>query len=378
MRFSRRLLITVIVFALMMTGLVLQPTAAVHAQGGDQCFGLKADDCALLQAAKTSQKITSFNMDYELTFDGSGPQGNESSLSVKGSGPFAFDTKGAGLTGLNAGARLEAILSGLMLQNTFTVSAKGPNNSVDSSGEVRIVNGMLYFQGDKSSGGKWKSVDLKAVLASAAFRRTGMNMQNPLAGLAMMNDVAKLATIPGFIKIERTADQTVGDQQVATFVYHFDLPTLFKSPEFVALAQQILAMRSNAPKLNAPQLKALSARLATAFGNTTFTITRLVGVTDKMPHGFGLDLALKVDPAMMALANGVTGSGAAATQEAAAQPITVKVHFLVKLTGINSTISVEAPTNATPADVSSLNAVGGTEGPSGSTAAATPAATEEK
>ncbi len=352
---------------LMVFGLELAPVKTAQAQG-DQCFGLSADDCALLKSANPpfKGKLSSFNMDYELTLTASGMRsGGNVDVSVKGSGPFEFDRTGAGVDGLMGmdATKIAAVLDKLTMANTITYSFKGANRDMSGNFEFRILNGVLYFQGDKATNGKWMSIDLKQAAArrmAGGFPGLGglgnMRGGNPFAMLQGMAAAHKLLNTPGFIKIERTADTTVENQQIATFVYHFDLPTLFNSPDFATVMQDMMSQAPNAPKLTDAQIQAMGAMMSKAFKNTTFTITRMVGVTDKLPHGLGLDLVLNVNPSdfagMMMMGQGMM----AATPEANPQPINVNFHFLIKLTGIGTKANVTAPTDATPLNLGGAEA----------------------
>jgi len=51
----------------------------------------------------------------------------------------------------------------------------------------------------------------------------------------MLQEIAarkRLLNTPASSGSNDSADTTVEKQQIATFVYHFDLPTLFSSPDF--------------------------------------------------------------------------------------------------------------------------------------------------
>src|SRR5262249_52387551 len=153
-----------------------------------------------------------------------------------------FDREGAGLNGLNPSASAD-VVDKLTMSNTIAWSVKAKDQNNSGNFEFRILNGTLYFEGDNATSGKWYSVDLKKLLSSRSFARTGFTGRggNPLAMLTMLSNLQKLMETPGFQTIERTADITVENQQVASFVYHFDLPTLFNSPSFVPLVKAIMA-----------------------------------------------------------------------------------------------------------------------------------------
>src|SRR5258708_15647478 len=195
---------------LMVFGLELAPVKTAQAQG-DQCFGLSADDCALLKSANPpfKGKLSSFNMDYELTLPASGMRNRGNvDVSVKGSGPFEFDRTGAGVDGLMGmdATKMAAALDKLTMANTITYSFKGPNRDMSGNFEFRILNGVLYFQGDKATNGKWRSIDLKQVIArrvAGGFPGLGgvgnIRGGNPLPMLQRMAAGQNMLKTPRFI-----------------------------------------------------------------------------------------------------------------------------------------------------------------------------------
>src|SRR5689334_47460 len=88
-----RLTVLLFIAATLIFSAAFGPSLQVSAQA-DQCYGLNADDCALAKSAMepgTLAKLSSFNMDYELTITASGTQDSDVDLSVKGTGPFSLD-----------------------------------------------------------------------------------------------------------------------------------------------------------------------------------------------------------------------------------------------------------------------------------------------
>ncbi len=191
----------------------------------------------------------------------------------------------------------------------------------------------------------------------------------------------KLQATPGLVKATRGTDITIDNQTVATFTYTIDLPLLFNSPDLPPLIKVAMASSrnsTNVPPMTDAQIKQITTVLAATFQNVTFTITDLVGTTDKLPYGLGIDLAGTLNPAAMGmLAGGGSPSGSNAT------PLTLNEHFLVKLSAIGKAANVTAPANATPINMGGVlrGDIGpvpaGTEAALPAADQATPAATME-
>jgi len=352
MKSKARLVMLSLVVATFVFGAVFTPSLQASAQG-DQCFGLNADDCALAQSAATPatmQKLTSFTMAYELNFNGTGPNGNTTNLSVKGSGPFSADP--AAVNSLSNGDANAA--ASLMMANTIAWSATTNGETKSGNFEFRIVNGTLYFEGDTATQGKWMSVDLQQAARSHNFGSMGRGAAgqsvSPSQVLAVLGELRKLANTTGFIRAERAADTTVEGQQVATFVYHFDIQKLLTSPDFAAFLKRMGSQNPRLQNMSEEQLQAILSNIATALQNSQFSITRQIGVTDKLPHGLGVDVVLNVDPKAMAGMMGMM-QNSEATQPAEPQPVKANLHFLVTLTGIGNKVTVETPAGATPLDL---------------------------
>src|SRR5262249_29357112 len=271
-------------------------------------------------------------------------KGITSDISVKGNGPVAFDPSAAG--GLRSGDM--AAFSKFMFEDTIAWSATTNNETKTGNFEVRIVNGMIYFQGDNVTNGKWESLDPQQFARAGKAggpKAFGQNV-NPVQALAMLGAISKLAQTPGFIRAERTADTTVEGQQIATFVYHFDIQKLLTSPDFATFIKTMGAQNPRLQNVTTEQLQTYLKMAANALQNTTFSVTRMVGVTDKLPHGFGIDGVLNVDPkAAAAMAAMMQSSGA---QDANAEPVKANLHFLLTISGIGNKVTVTAPEGATP------------------------------
>src|SRR5690242_11315947 len=98
-RYTARRLVVWGLIALVGLGLAVSP-ALVRAQQ-DACFGLKADDCQLLLASDKPPQgaLSSFSMDYQISFKSTGLPEGDSDLTIHGAGPFSFQGDLSALTG---------------------------------------------------------------------------------------------------------------------------------------------------------------------------------------------------------------------------------------------------------------------------------------
>src|SRR5262249_10540160 len=116
-------------------------------------------------------KLASFVMDYTITAKVTGDQGGD--FKVTGNGPFSVDT-----SKISAGSGdPTAALGAITMANTMQASANGNGQSMAGNFEFRIVDGNLYFKGDKATQDKWMYLSLAKTITAA--------MSNPMFGSMM-------------------------------------------------------------------------------------------------------------------------------------------------------------------------------------------------
>ncbi|MCC7450048.1 MAG: hypothetical protein IT324_21705 [Anaerolineae bacterium] len=351
--------------------IALTPALTSRAQGDQRCFGLAAADCELWHSGNDSAnaaKYSSFVMDYNITFTLAGTGTNDVDFKVTGTGPFSVDE--SKISG--ASSDPTAALTALTMANTLTASLNASGQSQMGTFEFRIVGGNLYFKGDQATQNKWMFISLGKALSSAMSNPaitdalsgamgggTGTgSSSNPAT--AIMNDpevmaaIAKIPDIPGFIKVERQADLSIGDEKVAQFVMNFDILTLIKSKEFAPVLKAGLKSSNQGAEVDDKQVQQIVAIAQTVLKDTKFSITQWVGTTDKLSHGLGIDFTMKVDENTAALMN--------SSSSGAAKPVDINFHFDVKLTKIGQPVTVEAVTDATEIDTSSMMGGGSSSG----------------
>jgi hypothetical protein len=314
-------------------------------------FGLSDTDAALLKDAATNLKtLKSFTMDYTFDFSGTGlsmaPNAKDPAISVQGSGPFAFDmTKAQGATA----ADYSAAVGALTMQQTITASASG-GTSPDMKGafEFRIVDGVLYFEGDTATKGKWMKVNLADAIKMG-------QKSNPLAGgasgnnskmqaqlLAAFSDpevskaLPKLLATPGFIVFSDGEPMTIDGVKATNIVLTIDLTKAIASPDIKPIVKALLKLQasqsgSTAATVTDDQVDQVVTLGSTLLKKGTITVNWLVG-EDKNFRGFGFSVDAAVDTSMFnAQAKG---------------PSTVKLNFLVKLSKLNEDVKVDPVADA--------------------------------
>jgi len=341
--------------------LAFVPAIKTQAQGADTCFGLKAEDCALLQGMGTADmsKLTSFTMDYTLTLKTTGTGTSDVDVNVQGSGPFSIDA--TAMSG--ASSDPTAALAGLTMANTITASMVGGGQNQKGTFEFRIVGGKLYFMGDTATQGKWMSVDLaKAagqVMSNPQFSGMMNGSSNP--AMAAATDPETLAALgkaintPGVITAQRGADLTVDGQTVAALQFNLDLAKLLASPDFKPVLKKALESQGSGTTMTDEQLTQVGTMAQTFLKDTHLSYTQYVGTTDKLPYGLSLDATVNLDPQTAAMMGGTTGS-------TDAKAINLDFHFKVLLSKIGQPAAVTAPADATEVDMGGMMG-GGTGAP---------------
>lgn len=191
----------------------------------------------------------------------------------------------------------------------------------------------------------------------AGARPSGAGAQNA-PNPQMADDMKAILQTPNLIKAERGPDLTIDNQQVAVFIFHIDLPSLFSSPNFVTLVKDAQAQNPNSKTkpMTDDEIKSLGSQLATAFKGVQIAFSRFVGVTDKLPHGGSLDITGTVNPAdfkdlklpaspMSAIGRNAGGSS---SSSAPSGPISFDFHAKIALSGIGQKVDVPVPAGAVP------------------------------
>ncbi len=334
-----------VAFLLVMAALLATiPALTVHAQG-DNCFGLSAADCQLVQAAGANSpaKLTSFVMDYALNLKVSGTGTSDGEVKVTGNGPFSIDQSkiSGGMTMENA----DAILPAIMMQNTISATATTGGKTQSDNIEFRIVNGKIYYKDDMQTKGKWMVQSLSSAMKSNSSVGSALSGGSTGAAAQMFSDpkvMAALAKLPyakGFITAKRGADLDIGGEKSADFAYNIDALSLLKSPELKDAAKTLMEAAGQ-PTDQLDQMMGQYTGMAQTFlKNLKITVHQYVGTNDKLLHGVGLDVVLNLDAATAGMI----------TNQASAKPIDLNLNFTVKMTKVGEKVTVEPVADAVEA-----------------------------
>jgi hypothetical protein len=335
-----------ILFMLVMAAvLATLPALKVNAQG-DQCFGLSGGDCQLLQAAggaSSTAKLTSFVADYSLTFKVTGT-GDDVDVKITGNGPISIDpTKLQGDMTSNP----TAFFAALTLSNTISMSVTTAGKTESNNVEIRIVGDKVYFKDDQTTKGQWMWSSISGAMSGNPAIGSTLGSATGGAGAAsqMMSDpavMAALAKLPyaaGFIVAQRSADEDIGGEKSAHFVFNVNVLTLLKSPELKAAALALAQAAGQPTEEIETQLQQATSMGEAFLKDLKIGVHQYVGTTDQTLHGLGLDFSLKVDPATMGMLSGDTSS-------TSTTPVDLNFNFLVKLTKVGEKVTVEPVADA--------------------------------
>jgi hypothetical protein len=340
MRLYARLTLLAAIFSLCLWAGVGSPVRAA----AEPCFGLKPDDCALLQNADKPEalhQLSYFNFEYNLNL-------NLTSTQREGTILLASDGKGYASLDIDALGKLgrgemNAVLDKMGLVFVTNNSLKIGSLEQAGGAEIRIVNNTLYLKGEALTGNVWRSVDLKSVTRREGVRQAGLGgLLRGARALVALNRFR--ATAENFIKAERAADIEFDGQKMAVIQFKVDLNKLFAAKELATLLKS--AQELSGEKVTDAEVQESVAILGALGKNLTLTLTRYIGTVDKAPHGFVVSLTGKLDPSV---AQPLAGGGSPNGTDI--KPIDVTVNFEVKATNLGKETPVAAPPDATPLDL---------------------------
>lgn len=322
--------------------LVFGLVPVVGAQG-DTCYGLSADDCAILQAAEAkSGEITSFNLNYNFNLNA-----NVSSLAAMGlmadpsEGILEVSSSGGGPIAWNPNAENPMDALQLALDVTASVLGGGTDESVDLS--FVIVDGNFYIKDPDT--GNWSGSSLETLAQSGglpfdltAMLEGGGDPSAMLEGAPGMGDMGDM-DMSAYIVQNRLADDNLMGQTMYPFQTTVDVGAFLNSPEFQNIMNS--AMQSAAGTNPNVGMAAAMLPMVLAGSQATITVTQWVGAEDGYIHRMALLMNASVD--LNALVS-AAGGGSDAPQ---LDPITVMLDLTVDLADINVPVTVTAPEGVT-------------------------------
>jgi hypothetical protein len=337
-----------VLLAVLMALMVIAPATSVsRAQdASSMCLpGMDADTCTLFTAAlANASTLTKFNMDYNVAMKTTGTT-SDVDLTVTGSGPI--DVSGlAGVDMTSASADPSALLNGLVMQQAIDASMTSAGSTIAGKFEFRIVGGVLYYNGDLATQGKWMKLDLMKALASASAQLG--QMQSQMAGAssgamsaAMDPKLAELFADPTkFFTTEVGEGEEVDGVATTSVTLNVNIKafveTIF-SPEARPFLIEILkAQGQEVDEKQLDQITVLLRAVAPTLEATKLSVSWWIDPEAEQFRGFGINFSTVVDKqtaALMQLTNEVT----------------VDFSFLVKLTAIGEDVTVEPVADAVEA-----------------------------
>jgi len=311
--------------------LALALVPAVGAQD-DGCFGLSAEDCAVIQGAYANTDATSFFQEFSIEFSATnlaalaalapgGPE--EITFSVTGSGPFVFTGEGD----IPVAMALDMVVNAAGLMDEAIVDAAVP---------FAIVDGFMYSIFGEA--GELVGLPIDSLTESAGEADGGLGLPvNPadLAGGLEGAEFDSLADLLGGADDAGAAAGGAGLDAYTTytrdgdvFTFDFDLGLFLTSPEFNELFALLggLAGEENAATLGLVQ--GLLAGVVADIGVVQYVNPEL-NIVDRLTFTTDVELDL--------------GALFGSTDM---EPIMLNLVFDVQVSQINGEFAIAAPEGA--------------------------------
>lgn len=350
MKFRNIILTLVALFTLLVGGVA----NAQDDMGIDPCFGLDADNCAVINSASANGvgDAESFTIDFSIDFEGTDVDSIFGLIGSFSGDPSAAEDAVSTVTftlDSNIDVAMSDSMTGIYLAGDFTLTSSTDGGEVEEQNvEVLIVDDILYIA-DGAAEGEWVSINLLELLTDEDFSAQVGDITETIGGGDAMAEAGvdpnsftallSIINLPGFLSYERAGDD---------FVFNIDF----------AVLQQLLE-EDNEELLNElvtvgaeidPTLAFFIPAIPTLISSGNFTVTQTVDTGDNrisnIAVGSNLDLAL----------GALTGTAAV-----------TNLDLLVNI-GINNLNGVSqqsAPAEATDITGSVLGAVGSALGTAG-------------
>lgn len=294
MKFRSTLLTLLALFTLLVSGVV----NAQDDMTMDPCFGLDADDCAVINEASANGigDAESFTIDFTIDFEGTDIDSIFGLIGSFSGDPSAAEEAPSSVTftlDSTIDVAMADSVSGIYLAGDFTITSSLDDDAADEQNiQVLIVDDVLYM----SDGDEWMSVNLLEILADEDFSAQVGDITESLGGgdEAMsdlgvdpnsLGSLLSVINLPGFLNYERAGDD---------FVFNIDF----------AVLQQLLE-EENEDLLNElvtagaeidPTLAFFIPAIPTLISSGNITVTQSVDTStntlNNIAFGSNLDLAL--------------------------------------------------------------------------------------
>jgi hypothetical protein len=295
--------------------LLIATVGAVSAQDSMSCLNLSADDCTYINTA-TANTATALGSAFtqSFTIDGtvSGiPDQADATFHAEGTGPIVENTASTDVP--------------VNFSSTFTASFSGNGQSGDVTTEVRLVDGVFYYQDPSDQ--SWKGIKVQDVMAQASSNPMMPNAStfDPSTLGLDETDMTALMELPkaeGFLDYSRDGE---------TFTFIADLGALLKSSEWTTFTTQVMPKLQKNPDM--AQASMVLSALPMLLSSGTIKVVEVVDPSVNAVTELSFLIDGEVNAGMM--------SG-----DATAKPVVLSFAFNLKLSDLGGSFTVEAPADA--------------------------------
>lgn len=292
------------------------------AQAQDNCYGLSASDCTLIESAtaNTLASAQSFTQNWSIDFSVNGiPDSQPVTFTATGSGPVAIDT--AGVFPISFDQMVTAAF------NDGTTSGGGDTQAI-------LKDGILYI--DRGNG-DFGSIDINEAMTSGEIGGTSLPLDPSTLGdlangsevqgvMDSMAGLQELTGIDGFLVYTRNG---------AEFTFVADLTRLINDPSF----QTTLSTMAADAGPDAQQAAAMGSMLPMLLSKGTITVVQTVDEAANIVTGIDFTVDASINASMLS--------------QTATEPIVISLAFSVDLSDVNAAAAIEAPASSTPLEMGS-------------------------
>jgi hypothetical protein len=310
--------------------LVAFPVMSMQAQTADkQCFGLAGGDCDLLYAAFSPDSGAQYakGTTFDFTLDLKVKAEESADISIKGTGQVASEDDKP------------------LFSTDLTISTNAENQEMSIPLSLRVLADKLYLNSMMITQGKWQFLPLSSAAAmGSTFGGSQADAANdPETQAAFL----KAMNAPGVVKSEVKDGKAADGTATKEFTFAFDFGKFVSSPEMRAIIEKQMAENPSASDVD---LDEAMPKIAEALKDTVFNLTFQVG-TDKLLHGLGVHLAMKMDEATLKELQELGGSSMSTGMEG---DLDLDVTFQLDLSKIGTAPTIEEPEDAEELDLSGL------------------------
>ena len=293
MKFRNIVLTIVTLFTLLVAGVA----NAQDDMGIDPCFGLAADDCAVINEASANGvgDAESFTVDFSINFTGTDVDSIFGLVGSLAGDPSAAEDAVSSVT-FTLDSTLDFAQSdsftGLYVAGDFLLTSSTDDSDVEEQViEILIVDDILYIA-DGGDEGEWVSINLLELLSDEGIADGVGDLMDTAGDTSDLGvdpnsftSLLSILNLPGFLTYERAGDD---------FVFNVDFAVLQQllEEENEELLNEIVTAAAEVE----PTLAFLIPAIPTLINSGNFTVTQTVDTStstiNNIAVGSNLDLAL--------------------------------------------------------------------------------------